>query len=320
MEFPTFVYGQIYLATNIKTWKQYVGQVRSHYRNHDNWVEAGYQKRWRAHLSEASRAFKYESAKLNRSIRKYGNDVFVVELIHTCPIIEIDQWEIYFIDALDTYRYGYNLTPGGKCGQPLQSIREQISDKLVRISDDTRLSLLEGKEIVNVKISRINSCGLDIVSLTFRTISEQYIKVDFGGKLRSFQESLDRAIKFELLVINEEKIIVQQCLQPMVNLPKSQSDDRLLQNSNAQKKALMDRYELLKSLHIISIRIEKRMTSGTILATLVINTDSKKKYVSFGGKLVKFEESLENAVVLALLLVDKNKIIMQQGLKHESIN
>ena len=317
MDHPSFVHGQIYLITNKETLKQYVGQSRSHYKSRGGYVKAGYMVRWRAHISEAHSLYRRESAKLNHSIRKYGENAFTVELLHTCPVNEMDKWEIYCIEQLETVQYGYNLTPGGKCGQPLQ--HKQISDKLVKLSDDARLTMLEGKVIRSVKLSRITSSGLDIASLTFRTDDNQYIKVDFGGMLRTFEESLARAVKFALFVTNEEKIIVQESLSKIVNLPKSQADDRLLQNSVAQQKQPDDRYESLKDFKIDSIHIVRRTSCGKDLATLVVKSGSTKKYVAFGGKLVNFEEAFTNAVMLALRLVDKRKITLQKGLKHNSI-
>lgn len=315
MEYPSFVSGQIYLLTNITTWKQYVGQARSHYRNRAEWVPAGYQKRWISHINEAKREYRHESVLLNRSIRKYGDQVFDVELIHICPVHEMDMWEIYFIDMLDTYKFGLNLTPGGKCGQQKETIRIQIANKLMLHYDNERISALEGKEILNAKISRITSCGLDLASITFRTTDKQNLKVDFGGKLQNFEDSLKRCVKFALLATSEEKLIVQNCLREKVNLPKAMLDDRLEQNSIAQRKNVDKRYESLITLNIDTIRIERSISAGKDMVTMVIICGTTKKYVRFGGKLVKFDESFNNAVSLSLRLVNKDKIILQQGLQ-----
>lgn len=311
--YPEFIKGHIYLITNKINNKKYCGQTRSHYVNHNSWKEAGYLKRFQAHLHEAFGSYKYESAKLNRAIRKYGAESFNVELILECHPNEIDQWERYYIKEYDTLNNGYNLTEGGRDASPTTEVRLMISDTLVKLSDDTRLSLLEDKPIKNVKLSKITSCDTTVISLSFRLEDGNTIKVDFGGKLRTVEESIKRAIKFALYVTSEDKIIIQDCLKDLVNLPKAQSDDRLLQNSTAQQVGLDERYEKLKNLKINSIRVTSRNVKEAKLITLIIKHDDGMKQVSFGGKLVSIEESKKNAVDLALKLVDISKITYQQG-------
>lgn len=311
--YPEHVKGHIYLITNITNNKKYCGQARSHYINHNSWIEAGYLKRWQGHINEAFSTYKYESAKLNRAIRKYGIESFNVELILECHPNEIDQWEKHYIKEYDTLKNGYNLTEGGRNASPTNEVRTNISDTLVKLSDDTRLSLLENKPVKNVKINRITSCDTTIISLSFRLEDNDIVKVDFGGKLRTIEESIKRAIKFALYVTSEDKIIVQDCLKDLVNLPKSQPDDRLSQNSTAQQVTIDERYEKLKNLKINSIRVTLRNIKEAKLITLMVKHDNGVKQVSFGGKLVSLEESKKNAVELALKLVEESKITYQTG-------
>lgn len=49
-----------------------------------------------------------------KAIRKYGINSFEFTLIEVCPITELDEKEIYWINYYDTYYHGYNETFGGR--------------------------------------------------------------------------------------------------------------------------------------------------------------------------------------------------------------
>ena len=52
--------------------------------------------------------------KFYKALREYGLENFVVSIIELCPVEELDEKEIYYIDLYDTYHHGYNSTPGGQ--------------------------------------------------------------------------------------------------------------------------------------------------------------------------------------------------------------
>jgi len=108
--------GHIYRIRNTVTEKHYIGQAMSHRKNKGKYVPFGYEGRLRDHISEAVCNTKKKQCRyLNNAIRLYGKDVFHVELLKTCPLEEMDMWEIHYIQEYNTYYpNGYNLTKGGK--------------------------------------------------------------------------------------------------------------------------------------------------------------------------------------------------------------
>jgi len=67
---------------------------------------------------------------LNSAIRKYGKDNFIVELIETCAINEIDEKEVTNIKKFNTLNpNGYNLTTGGRYNYTCSSNNIKIDDQ-----------------------------------------------------------------------------------------------------------------------------------------------------------------------------------------------
>lgn len=110
------VIGHIYLITNTKDNKKYVGQTLSHRKNHNKYRPFGYIGRFNDHVSEAlCNTKKKQCTYLNNAIRLYGKDAFQVELITTCSKEQTDEYEEKYIRDYNTmYPHGYNLTKGGK--------------------------------------------------------------------------------------------------------------------------------------------------------------------------------------------------------------
>lgn len=76
------VTGEIYIMTNQKNGKQYVGQVRSHRLNCAYYKPFGYKRRLADHTSEAMcNTKKKQCGYLNNAIRKHGPENFTVELL-----------------------------------------------------------------------------------------------------------------------------------------------------------------------------------------------------------------------------------------------
>lgn len=109
------VIGEIYKITNLVTNKCYIGQTRSHRLNHAKYRPFGYMGRFKDHIHEANSNKKFHCRYLNASILKYGSDNFTCQLIQTCNVNDLDDFEIQYISELNTkYPNGYNLTNGGK--------------------------------------------------------------------------------------------------------------------------------------------------------------------------------------------------------------
>lgn len=93
---------QVYLITNTITGKLYVGQTA-----------VGLRHRWGQHKSDTKRM--RGPHHLVHSMRKYGHEVFTMELLHECETREeMDFVEMFYIALLNTKSpSGYNLTDGG---------------------------------------------------------------------------------------------------------------------------------------------------------------------------------------------------------------
>lgn len=90
----------IYGIHNLVNDKWYVGQA------------ANIRMRWNAHRSLLSRGAR-DSIHLLRAWKKYGADAFEWVILEECPVEELDQKEIEWINRKDSYRNGYNRTIGG---------------------------------------------------------------------------------------------------------------------------------------------------------------------------------------------------------------
>lgn len=107
----------IYKITNKLTNKSYIGQTKRTLEN-----------RFKAHLYEA-RTYKYNMY-LHNSIRKYGDKVFIIDLIEECSADDVAERERYWIRSLNTLQpNGYNEHEGGKggCLNASPELREKLS-------------------------------------------------------------------------------------------------------------------------------------------------------------------------------------------------
>ena len=93
--------GCIYMITKIINNKKYIGQTK-------NTAEA----RFKDHLRSAKNC-KYNNHFYN-AIRKYGPSNFKLSILKdNIDELELDYWEIYYIEKFDTIKSGYNSTKGG---------------------------------------------------------------------------------------------------------------------------------------------------------------------------------------------------------------
>lgn len=154
--------GEIYKITNLITNKMYIGQTRSHYLNNGKYRPFGYFGRFKKHLNEANRINMNCSCRyLNSTINKYDASNFKCELITTCDVDELDEYERKYICELNTkYPNGYNLTNGGqKCGfekgkkivllEEIQPSFNKINDNLKRSEKTKQLISKRLKEYKN---------------------------------------------------------------------------------------------------------------------------------------------------------------------------
>jgi group I intron endonuclease len=129
LEDKSQVLGHIYLITNTKTEKSYVGQTLTHRKNRGKYRPFGYMGRFQDHISEAiCNTKKKQCTYLNNAIRMYGKDVFQCSLLLTCPKEDLDKQEEHFIKEYKSlYPDGYNLTRGGKVFKHMETDVDKIS-------------------------------------------------------------------------------------------------------------------------------------------------------------------------------------------------
>ena len=93
--------GYIYCITNDINNKQYVGKTTD-----------SIDKRFKEHLNDATKE-RCQNRPLYRAINKYGKEHFSIKLLEECDLQDLELKEIYWINQLNTYSYGYNATHGG---------------------------------------------------------------------------------------------------------------------------------------------------------------------------------------------------------------
>lgn len=94
--------GSIYIIKNTENDKVYIGQTTMTVR-----------ERFKAHLKPSAHKQK-RSYKLYNAMAKYGSDKFYVETLESgVPLEQLDEREIEYIAQYDSFKNGYNSTPGG---------------------------------------------------------------------------------------------------------------------------------------------------------------------------------------------------------------
>jgi hypothetical protein len=188
---------EIYKIVNLTNSKIYVGQAVSHILNHQKYRPHGCNGRFRTHISEAFSKKKNQSTYLNNSIRKYGVNNFVVELIEYCSIENADDREKYFIYTLNSlYPNGYNIKNGGKSFIHTEESKKRVSVGVFKYYKNRKLDRFKN-------ISAIDD-DIDKYIKPLRKNGNQYgwyvyidgHKADFGGLHISLEDSKLNATNF----------------------------------------------------------------------------------------------------------------------------
>lgn len=92
--------GFIYIIKNSINNKVYIGQTK-----------VSVETRWKEHVRHA----RYGNQVINRAMKKYGINVFFIELLEICKVEDVDKREVYYIELYDsTNKFkGYNVSIGG---------------------------------------------------------------------------------------------------------------------------------------------------------------------------------------------------------------
>lgn len=91
----------IYKITNQTNGKVYVGKTLT-----------SIETRWKEHIRDAKKE-ELSHRPLYSAIRKYGVENFIIEQLEECTVENVNERECFWIESLNTYKYGYNATRGG---------------------------------------------------------------------------------------------------------------------------------------------------------------------------------------------------------------
>ncbi len=113
-----------YTIENLVNGKLYVGQ------------SADIDKRWREHIGSLTGRY-HENSKLQRAWNKYGEDMFIHDVLVECSEDQLYSEENYWCNLLNVHddRYGYNIRPTHPYGKPT-------------ISEESRKRLSEAQKLV----------------------------------------------------------------------------------------------------------------------------------------------------------------------------
>ena len=119
--------GFIYKIWNEENNKLYIGQT-----------SVGIKARWSSHLKN----YLTNNAVIYRAMRKYGAGIFHIEQIEECDNSILDELEKYWIEYYDSYKNGYNSTPGGTA-LPSGKMFARLNDKILHTLWDEGYSISE---------------------------------------------------------------------------------------------------------------------------------------------------------------------------------
>ncbi|WP_193224727.1 GIY-YIG nuclease family protein [Bacillus sp. B2-WWTP-C-10-Post-4] len=104
--------GTIYIIKNLINEKIYIGQTLT-----------DIEERWKSHIRRSRD--KTKKYKIYSAMRKYGVENFYLEILEeNISSEQIDEREIYYISKFNSFKNGYNSTPGGD-GKYLHEIDEE---------------------------------------------------------------------------------------------------------------------------------------------------------------------------------------------------
>ena len=131
--------GFIYKIWNEENDKLYIGQT-----------SVGIKTRWSSHLKN----YLTNNAVIYRAMRKYGAGVFHIEQIEECDNSLLDEREKYWINYYDSYKNGYNSTPGGTA-LPSGKMYARLNDMTIQALWDQGMSICQIAEATQYSTTAI---------------------------------------------------------------------------------------------------------------------------------------------------------------------
>lgn len=110
----------IYIIRNTVNGKVYVGQSVDIYH------------RWSEHRRLLNEG-KHVNRHLQSAVNKYGLGAFVFNIIEECSVDFLDEREVFWIERLNSFRQGYNLTSGGEGNRDWKPNRDDFRHLFRRV-------------------------------------------------------------------------------------------------------------------------------------------------------------------------------------------
>lgn len=177
----------VYVITNILNGKQYVGVT-----------EGSLKERYRLHLKDC-KTDRCKNRPLYYDMNKYGAENFSIEELEECNNKDKFDRECYWINKLDTYKNGYNLTYGGS-GKQFYNHKE-IADKYLELGKMSDVCDFYNCDIHTVR-SACKKYGINITSsqeINKSCNSKSVVMLDYnnGKKLHIFNSLTEAALYLE---------------------------------------------------------------------------------------------------------------------------
>lgn len=162
--------GTIYIIKNNINKKVYIGQTTM-----------SAKERFMCHLKPSTQKQR-STYKLYNAIAKYGKENFYFEILEEeIPLKYINEKEIYYISTYDSYKNGYNSTPGGD-----GRVFNKISDEKEIIQ-----KVKEGMKVE--EIAKIYNVHKETI---FRTLRRLNINIYNKLTEKELIESLEKGMKY----------------------------------------------------------------------------------------------------------------------------
>ena len=162
----------IYMIINKINHIKYIGQAKDIY------------KRIKSHHLSDYKNPKNSSynTKFYQALRKYGIDNFDIIILTLCPENKLDELEIEYIAKFDTYKHGYNSTPGGqKWSNNIHSKETELKRQKTREQNQSLKSenhpraKMTNQEVIDVRQRYINGESIDSI---YKDYKERYSNKD----------------------------------------------------------------------------------------------------------------------------------------------
>lgn len=117
------------------------------------------------------------NTRLYQALRKYGLENFEVSVLELCDSDELDEKEIQYISSYDSFKHGYNMTPGGQYWtETIHSSKTEEKRKLTREKNQSLKgenhprAKLSNNEVINIRQRYINGESIKDIYIDYKDL------------------------------------------------------------------------------------------------------------------------------------------------------